>query len=376
MKRIILHIGQQKTGSTALQNYLSDHRKQLEEKAIAYYKPCFRYGPWSGESNGDFLLANILTKLKEPTDSDKKEMFNKNDSLNVFYIKKKNCNNECFETEKDNFIKCLNQYDTIILSEEMFFHYDYFYDNYWQNIYDYLISCSEEKLIIDIIVYLRRQDEWLLSKWKEDIRNQIPSPWGFNETLNEYEQFGFLNYYDTLLRIEKVFKKQHLIIRNYDFDKLYNNNIIEDFFNSCNIEYQLEDTHKYKEINTGQTLKTAYAMVAINKGIVRCNIDRGKLYNATNICFALSDKTDRRAQALTNSERLDLLNRCKESNDNISRHFFNNVDFFDSNIYTELKDDKVLKPDTFIDKLYARLLIFVAKHTYIIRKIFKIKIQE
>ena len=123
-----------------------------------------------------------------------------------------------------------------------------------------------------------------------------------------------------------------MVLTDYDFNTLYNNNIIEDFFNSCNIEYQLEDTHKYKEINTGQTLKTAYAMVAINKGIVRCNIDRGKLYNATNICFALSDKSDRRAQALTNSERLDLLNRCKESNDNISKHFFNNVDFFDSNI--------------------------------------------
>ena len=374
MKRIILHIGQQKTGSTALQNFLSDHNKQLAELNICYYKPLYRYAPWIGNSNADFLLADILSKLKEPNDPIKKEMFNKNDSLNVFYLKKKNCKEEYFEKEKNNFIEYLNKYNTIILSEEMFFHYDYFYDNYWENISNYLSSCSKEKLIIDIVVYLRRQDEWLLSKWKEDIRNEIPSPWDFNETINEYKEFGFLNYYDTLLRLEKIFKKQHLIIRNYDLNNLYEHNIIIDFFKCCNIKHNFTDIDKYKEINTGQTIRSAYGLVTINKNLIKANVDRGKLYNATNIIYSLANKNNRKALTLTNTERLELLNYCKNNNDNINKHFFDNKEFFDSNIYTQLNNNKVIKPNTFKDKLSARLLIFISKHTYLIRKLFKLNI--
>lgn len=359
MKRIILHIGHQKTGSTSLQEFLAEKREELQDKNICYYKPCFRYAPWVGQSNADFLLADTLCKLGEPVDPIKKEMFNKNNSLNVFYVLKRNCDSNQLEQEKNNFIKQLDKYDTIILSEEMLFHYDYFYDNYWSTIYDYLNECTNDNVFVDVVAYIRRQDDWVLSKWKQDVRNPIPFPWGFEETLKEYLEFGYLNYYETLLRLEKVFGKKHLIIRNYDRKKLYNNNIVDDFFNACNIDFDYDNTLKTEE-NPSQALTSAYGLSAINRNLVKCNLDRITLFIGTNRYIRLSSKQDCRAQALDNKERIELLNTLKESNDNISKHFFNGKDFFDNNMYVEEKSNKVIKSNPFFDRLYAYKLILIS----------------
>ena len=357
MKRIILHIGQQKTGSTALQYFLEMKKNKLSEKGICYYSPCFRYAPWGGKSNGDFLLANVLDKLKEPTDPIKKDMFNKNDSLNVFYLLKKNSDQDHFEIEKINFMHTLKEYDTIILSEEMFFHYDYFYDNFWDVVNDYLHSCTNEELVIDVLTYLRRQDDWFLAKWKEDVGTPIASSWTFNKALKEYEKFGFLNYYDTLLRLERVFGRQHLIIRNYDRKQLYNNNIIDDLFHVCDIDFDCGDSNNFNSINPGRPLTCAYGFSAIDRGLVKTNISRYQLYYGSMQYYRYASETSRKTQALKNSERLRLLKRCKANNDKISEHFFDGNNFFDDSIYTEKYDYRVLKSNPLTDIIFAKILI-------------------
>ena len=362
MKRIVLHIGQQKTGSTALQYFMSDKRDELSKKGICYYNPCFRYAPWGGRSNADFLLAYALDKLKEPSDPVKKEMFEKNESLNVFYVLKTNSDKEHFDIEKEYIAQMLKRYDTIILSEEMFFHYDYFYDNLWDVVNDFLRSIIDEELVIDVLTYLRRQDDWFLAKWKEDVGTPIPSPWTFNTALVEYEKFGFLNYYDTLLRLEKVFGRKHLIIRNYDRDKLHNNNIIDDLFHACNIELDCGNTKEYNSINPGRPLTCAYGFSAIDRGLVKTEIDRNALYFGSKKYYKYASRISRKAQALTNSQRLKLLKRCKENNDRISRHFFDGNSFFDDSIYTKKYWYPVIKSNPLTDIIFARILLKYSRY--------------
>ena len=57
----ILHIGFSKTGTTAIQSFLSDNRKQLAKKGILY--PDFRYkGFMTGFLNHNLLVNNIVGK--------------------------------------------------------------------------------------------------------------------------------------------------------------------------------------------------------------------------------------------------------------------------------------------------------------------------
>ena len=158
-----------------------------------------------------------------------------------------------------------------------------------------------------------------------------------------------------------MFGKEHLIIRNYDRKKLYNNNIIDDFFNVCNIDFDYGDTSNIKN-NTSQALTSAYGLSAINRNLVKCNLDRNALFLGSNQYTNYTSKEDCRAQALDNTERLKLLNRLKESNDNISKRFFNGKQFFDDNMYVEKKNTRVIKSNFLFDRLYAYKLILIIKH--------------
>ena len=65
MKKVILHIGQPKTGSSALQNYFYHNKEKLEANKIGYYYPKYSWTPWPTYGNGSLVLAEALLRFKE-----------------------------------------------------------------------------------------------------------------------------------------------------------------------------------------------------------------------------------------------------------------------------------------------------------------------
>ena len=135
MKKIILHIGQPKTGSSALQNYFYHNKSKLEAKKIGYYYPKYSYTPWPSYSNGSLLLAEAVVRLNEPKDKKKKQWLNNHPSLDIFSIRLKENIIEKTKEIKEDF-KLLKQYskeyETLIFSEELLWHNIYFYDHFFR----------------------------------------------------------------------------------------------------------------------------------------------------------------------------------------------------------------------------------------------------
>ena len=103
----------------------------------------------------------------------------------------------------------MKNYDVLILSEETISQYAMFYDDLWIRMKEYFDDVVEEEYEIDIVIYLRRQDEWLESTWKENLSNELPFPYTFEETVELYDATGILDYYSYLNKIAQVFGKEH-----------------------------------------------------------------------------------------------------------------------------------------------------------------------
>ena len=116
MKRIILHIGTPKTGSTSLQFFLSNNRDILKEEGISYYPRLHRYNPYGGWMNADFLLAQVLTATACPPPELSPWMQRELD----FYFERDL--DALLAEETASFTAWLRDYDTIILSDEILWH--------------------------------------------------------------------------------------------------------------------------------------------------------------------------------------------------------------------------------------------------------------
>ena len=278
MKRVIIHIGQPKAGSTALQDFFYQLSAHLSEAGIGYYKPRYRYNPWVGRSNADFLIYEALRRMDPGKVSPE--------------VPAK------LDEEYQRLRAYAERHDTILLSEEIIFHYVESFEERmngglsckqeenWQyrflsNIKSSLAECLGSDIQIDIFLYLRRQDLWALSKWKEDLRSPIPVYATFEEAFSRYAQLGFLDYQAYVKTLEQVFGKSHIILSRYERGQFDGGNIYYDFMNKLNLLWDpILDEYASQEhfVNPSLSLDAAYAMRLINSGAIKHKVTRGALY--------------------------------------------------------------------------------------------------
>ena len=194
MKRIILHIGTPKTGTTALQeNFFKLNLSSLEENGVGYFVPSKKYVPWGGYSNGDFLVYDTLIKCENQDHSALQEAMQINTADHHYmldtYINKARKN---IDAEMQRFKAYAKDLDTIILSEEVFYHSEVFFPAFWKKNKKTLFDLFGKDIQIDIVLYLRRQDLWIESKFKEGVMTRVPWKLSIDETIQEYKRIGFL----------------------------------------------------------------------------------------------------------------------------------------------------------------------------------------
>ena len=275
-----LHIGMDKTGTSAIQKFLQLNRRTLYDKSGVWYP---RSGQWRDHSHHSFAFSILEmggytpTSLPDLMTAAIREQEEASDFL---------LSSECLFTapSSENF----EQFAALI--ESLF---------------------SD----IRIIVYLRRQDKWVESKYKHLIIS------GKNISLEKLTKPAFCDYRPGIDLWADRFGASNIRVRAYEKQQqLLDQDLSRDFLHCMNID--LDDR-----------FDRSSRLVNVSLGLDQCELRR--LANIIGITGRLSDALNTllirhteltgppRANLLSPRQRIELLEQFEESNSAIARTYVN-----------------------------------------------------
>lgn len=258
MTTVYLHIGLPKTGTTAIQNFLTANDAVLKSHGICFPDLGLRYSGIGWRRNAHFLIRAYK---------------NKNG--------KKDRTRPCTEYDAtlDKIALLGSSYEKIILTDEAIWRASQSRPNFWTRIRE---DFSKRNMELRIIVYLRRQDEFVQSLYRQKVKSSstcLP----FADYLRELQKINypldFLSYLNTL---SDVFGKDNLIVRIYgnnqyrgkehtlisDFLDIFGLSLEDDFKNSKSV-YNPSLNGTYLEL---RRILNALPVSPIKNGILRKSI--------------------------------------------------------------------------------------------------------
>ena len=294
---LYFHIGTPKTGTTAIQSFLYKNRQWLWDQGVEYIKLCENESPDVGNGavfcNADYSLADISYS---------------NDITGKI----------------KNALKCRN----VIISKE----------NFWQSptFPLWLESWMGEVQNVKVIVYLRRQDLFIESFWNEIIKEGCYSD-DFDTFFNKIKSEDYIvygphkmntrvfSYLEVLDSIAQSIGKENIIVRPFEKQQFYNEELISDFVRILGIS-KLDGSCLPERINDRLFGDILEIQRLINLG----QKDSAKKYNSSSYreilervnCEYLAKYPEKRKEGyFSQSDRIEYINSLSKENEEIARKY-------------------------------------------------------
>ncbi|MHA1539053.1 MAG: hypothetical protein ACTSXQ_01085 [Alphaproteobacteria bacterium] len=336
-KTLYIHAGMPKTGTSALQAFFALNAQKLSQKGLHYpFQEAFNQ-PFQ-TSSGNALALSSFTRDKE------NETFQ--------YIKKL----QDFLDQADG--------DTLLSTESLFNpirtkkHAHFLKDN--------LPDCNTK-----IILYLRRQDNFLESASHQLVKNHFATSITYNRVFN---------YKEILDTISSLWGRENIIVRPYEKKQFKGDNgIYSDFFNAISLDIDFKKcTMPEKRVNPSLSAGSFFYKAHINT-LIKYRSDKKALsdrFNKHLIAFDISenathgleysDPTNSR-EMLSPTKRKAIINQFTESNKAVAQQYLKQEDLFLNPLNESaswespfgLSDKKIVDRTIFIGKEDKELILII-----------------
>jgi len=297
--RIYVHIGAEKTGTSSVQQFLRRNRDKL--KSAGYLYPV-AYGY-------DSQMCLAAACQNDGVRDDLRMIFGLDTTQKIKEFRTSLVERMRAETRE-------RRYSHLVLSSE--------------HCSSRLITPVEvERLAqilrkispdVVILVYIRRQDEFLCSTYSTDVK----SGFGGRMTLPSEElRRNRYDYYALLRRWSSVFGKENTICRIYDQKRLKEGDIIDDFADAVGLP-MTEEYERPARVNESLDVTALEFLRMFNKSVPPFrnnarNPDRG------NIAQALKVVSDGATPALSDRELTLFMRHFRDSNRRVATEYFGEV---------------------------------------------------
>jgi len=282
-KRLYLHVGMDKTGTSAIQKFVYDNRSKLLDDGDIYYPAT---GLWGDYSHHPFAFS----------------IFNQHGYSEKKLLKL---------TKK--LVKEVEGRNNVLISSECLFkaplkeNFRIFRDN--------IFSCFDD---VRVIVYVRRQDHWVESRHKHSILSGSELP------LEMLQRPFFCNYKQFIDHWSDLVGEESVVVRAYEKQQFVGGSIFSDFLSIFGIE--LSERYKIPIKNINYSLANDE-----NKFKRLCNLigftRRGvEALNGILLEHASSSRSLLNSRLLSPTDRLTLLNKYMSNNKEIAERYLGRHD--------------------------------------------------
>jgi glycosyltransferase involved in cell wall biosynthesis len=291
-KSLYLHIGHHKTGSSSIQHFLSVNRDALLETGVRYPD----MGPaWAHHELASVCLNNKSSPQAFPVRS--QERFGSREEWA-----------EHVGRLRDDWLMCPEE--RIILSSEQF-----------KNNNPFELRGFLDGFDVKVIVFLRRQDEKLESGFNQRLKSG-------NISQADYEGFlkaGAKNYFTDLLLWEEAFGEGNILVQPFEKQSL-EGGLERKFLSLAGIGWD-DGLHVPQPVNS--RLSRDCTAFLIKHGLFPSRLNGGKFQRLLRLLEQYTDEHPNQPEykhAYSPSARLEVLERCRESNTLVARHFLGRDD--------------------------------------------------
>lgn len=299
MTKILLHIGTHKTGSTAIQSFCYKNSMALIQQGILYPES---YTKWGGHHQIPWHLGVTHPYKDEDITFDQIMLYLKQ-QIAIYQPRQVILSSEDFEFLPLPALKRLKE--------------------------------TLDDYPIEILIYLRRQDNYLISEYKQHVRMEVTQ---FSGTLFDFVlKYDFeprFNYKYITDKWSEVFGKNSLIVRPFEKQQLKDGDVVEDFISTINIE-RTENIQSVEssESNIGLSNMATLLLSKLNAYDIS---NRGRLIEL------LRDLDFPDIDLISSKARKEILSRFEASNSDIAKQYLgrsNGQLYFD-----DLQVDKLSLP--------------------------------
>ena len=263
MKTLYIHIGTSKTGTTTIQTYCGINREQLKSKGVLFPIMPYHYDRITENRNGHFLYAMIYENG----------------------VRNKEKEKQVFDSELQYIVDCFKENDTILLSDESI---------WWatstrrKGLWKDLKKHSEQhNYQIKVIVYLRRQDQFMMSRYNQRLKTDFVA-----STQNFDEYFADMNgrfkcvmdYRERIDNIAKSISKENVIVKRFDRNYFYNGDLNQDFLNILGVKVDDSFQQLKETANTGISVQSGEIKRVLNRLKPITMAENNKLLEILNEC--------------------------------------------------------------------------------------------
>lgn len=205
---------------------------------------------------------------------------------------------------------------TILLSSEQFTNTDSFSIEQLAS----LLAGHE----VQLIVYLRRQDEYIESFYNQYVKDHIAR---FSVKFDTFSRGnGNLNYYEYLTDWEKRFPGINVNMRIYDRNNFPDKDVVRDFLTAISVSQANSLTFQEKDANPSLSSTSINALARINHNLY---LNKTRYSSVIKYLRGLDAKEGDRSQTFFSLEnRLACLKRFEESNDLLFQKYGDGTNIF------------------------------------------------